>query len=151
MIEYMKSVANDYDLDVILCPYLHMHLLKPKHSELASCMVYHSIMNEPTNFVNYCAVFNQGHLPSREGVFMSRIVHTDHNSDVALLAIALRKSLRFSTYDGAFALYINNVLHNPIYMPRVALCRMLSNPISGFVKSKQDVDAFIGALDEYYN
>lgn len=74
----------------------------------------------------------------------AEVVYVPKNSEMWLNAIALQKTVR-SISNGKFPaelyrIVIDSVIDHPVYFPRVALNRLLSNPHSGIFFSQRDVD-----------
>jgi hypothetical protein len=79
-------------------------------------------------------------------------VYVAKNSELYLLAIAFRKSIRSIGKPGflpeVYRPVINNIIDHPRYMPVIALNRLLSAPQSGIFFDKEGVDR---GLEVYVN
>lgn len=74
----------------------------------------------------------------------AEVVYVPKNSELWLNAISLQKTVR-NISNGKFPaelyrIVIDSVTDHPVYFPRVALNRLLSNPHSGIFFNKRDVD-----------
>lgn len=84
-------------------------------------------------------------MSEEEAVATSKVVFTHHDTDLTLAAMAMRKSVRLVSFTGHFYEAITSVMEHQIYMPRIAVSRMLSNPMSGFMINctRDDIDNYI--------